>query len=208
MAFLHGLGFGLLMMLFIGPVFFYLVQVSLQYGAKPGIAAALGIFISDVTAVLLCYFWASDLFDTSDTTTSIWLAIVGGIILVVLGLNYIYRPSLPAPGELKISNADYATFFTKAFLINFVNPFVFVVWISMISIANANYPGTAESILFLSAVLLGIITTDTLKVLGSKYLRRVIQPHFLLKLYKSIGILLILFSLRAFYHAAKLYFEF
>jgi threonine/homoserine/homoserine lactone efflux protein len=204
MAFLQGLGFGLLMMFFIGPVFFYLLQISLQYGSRSGMAAAIGILISDLSVAAICYFFASNLFENGDQQTEFWLALIGGIILVVFGLGYIFKPKLPSAKPVEIKKMDYATFFTKAFLINFVNPFVFVVWIAMIGKANLTYDTQTEVIFFLIAALLGIITTDTLKVLGSKYLRRIIEPHFLIKLYKGIGILLIAFSLRLFYHAISL----
>mgnify|MGYP001281506995 CR=1 FL=1 len=204
MAVVQGLLFGLAMMFFIGPVFFYLLQISLEHGTRSGISAAIGIVISDATVVVLCYFWASKLFENGSQQNEFWLAIVGGIILVVFGLNYIFKPKLPASTPSVKKKMDYATFFTKAFLINFVNPFVFMVWIAMIGKAKLSYDSEQEVVMFLCAALLGIITTDTLKVLGSKYLRRVIEPHFLIKLYKGIGILLLLFSLRLFYHAATL----
>lgn len=204
MAFVQGLGWGLLMMFFIGPVFFYLLQVSLEYGTKSGLSAAIGIVTSDAAVIVLCYFWASNLFENGTKQNEFWLAIAGGIILVVFGLGYIFKPKLPSKKGVTIKKRHYAAFFTKAFLINFVNPFVFVVWIAMIGKANLSYDSESEVITFLCAALLGIITTDTLKVLGSKYLRRVIEPHFLIKLYKGIGILLLLFSIRLFYHAVSL----
>lgn len=204
MALLQGLGFGLLMMFFIGPVFFYLLQISLEHGTKSGIAAALGIVISDASVIFLCYFWASNLFQNGSKQNEFWLALIGGVILVVFGLGYIFKPKLPSNKPVTIKKMDYATFFTKAFLINFVNPFVFVVWIAMIGKAKLTYDTEYEVVVFLCAALLGIITTDTLKVLGSKYLRRIIEPHFLIKLYIGIGILLVIFSLRLFYHAISL----
>lgn len=204
MSLVQGLLFGLAMMFFIGPVFFYLLQISLQHGTRSGIAAALGIVMSDATVIILCYFWASKLFENGSKQNELWLAIIGGAILVIFGLGYIFKPRIPASKTVAIKKMDYATFFTKAFLINFVNPFVFMVWIAMIGKAKLTYDSEYEVVIFLGAALFGIITTDTLKVFGAKYLRRVIEPHFLIKLYRVIGILLIVFSLRLFYHAISL----
>ncbi|MFT7591406.1 MAG: threonine/homoserine/homoserine lactone efflux protein [bacterium] len=204
MALFEGLLLGLAMMLFIGPVFFYLLQISLEHGTKSGISAAIGIVVSDASVIILCYFWASKLFKNESKQNELWLAIIGGIVLVVFGLGYIFKPKLPANKPISIKKIDYATFFTKAFLINFVNPFVFVVWIAMIGSAKLAYDTEQEVVIFLCAALFGIITTDSLKVYGSKYLKRIIEPHFLIKLYKGIGILLIVFSLRLFYHAITL----
>lgn len=202
MAFLHGFGMGLLMMFFIGPVFFYLLQTSLHYGSRSGMAAAIGIFVSDVTAVTLCYFWASKLFEGE--RNEFWLSVLGGAILVIFGLGYIIKPKMPGSKPVKPKRLDYAGFFTKAFLVNFVNPFVFLVWISIIGLANKTYDSQPEVIAFITAALTGVITTDTLKVLGCKYLRKIIEPVFLLKVYRVIGFALILFSFRLFWHAASL----
>ncbi|MCO4818123.1 MAG: LysE family transporter [Bacteroidetes bacterium] len=201
MSVVQGLLFGLAMMFFIGPVFFYLLQISLEHGTRSGISAAIGIVMSDAAVIILCYFWASKLFENGTKQNEFWLAVVGGAILVVFGLGYIFKPKLPGTTVRVKKKRDYVTFFTKAFLINFVNPFVFMVWIAMIGKAKLSYDTEYKVVMFLCAALLGIITTDTLKVFGSKYLRRVIEPHFLIKLYKGIGILLIAFSLRLFYHA-------
>lgn len=165
-------------------------------------AAAIGIFTSDIAAVTLCYFWASKLFEGGQN--EFWLSLIGGLILVVFGLGYIFKPKLPTKQKIKIKKADYVTFFTKAFLVNFVNPFVFLVWISIIGLGQSQYHAENEVILFLAAALLGVITTDTLKVIGCRYLRRVIEPHFLLKVYRIIGIVLLAFSIRLFWHAFTL----
>ena len=147
MAFLHGFGFGLAMMFFIGPVFFYLVQVSLQHGTKSGMAAAIGIFVSDITAVILCYFWAIKLFEAE--SSKLWLSIIGGVILFIFGLNYIFKPKLPVNQPLSLGTKHYATFFTKAFLINFVNPFVFAVWTAMVGVAKSTYDSNHSVVVFL-----------------------------------------------------------
>ncbi len=202
MAFLHGLGFGLAMMVFIGPVFFYLLKTSLQHGSRSGMAAAIGIFVSDVTAVVLCYFFARRLFEGGQN--EFWLSIIGGTILIVFGLGYIFKPKLPSTKAIKINKSDYATFFTKAFLVNFVNPFVFLIWISIIGVGQNKYDTEHEVVVFLAAALIGVITTDTLKVLGCRYLRKVIEPAFLIKVYRVIGLFIVGFSLRLYWHAATL----
>lgn len=206
MAFLHGLGIGLSMMIFIGPVFFYLLQTALQYGTRSGLAAAVGIFMSDLTAIALCYFWARNLFENNGNS-KFWLAVIGGVIVIIFGFNYITRPKLPSAKPVQVKRMDMAGFFTKAFLINFVNPFVFAVWISVIGFAQNKYDTTHEVVTLLAAALLGVISTDTLKVIGAKYLKRIIEPHFLIKLYKVIGSLLIGFGLRLFWYAINLKFQ-
>ena len=55
MAIWQGFLFGLGMVIFIGPVFFYLMETAINNGTKLGMAAAMGIYISDMVAAVLCY---------------------------------------------------------------------------------------------------------------------------------------------------------
>jgi threonine/homoserine/homoserine lactone efflux protein len=56
MLFFEGYIVGLGMIVFIGPVFFLLLSISLHQGTKAGVATAFGIVISDLICVCLCYF--------------------------------------------------------------------------------------------------------------------------------------------------------
>ena len=106
MSLVQGLLFGLAMMFFIGPVFFYLLQISLEHGTKSGMAAAIGIVTSDATVIVLCYFWASKLFENGTKQNEFWLAIIGGVILVIFGLGYIFKPKLPSSKTVTIKKMD------------------------------------------------------------------------------------------------------
>ena len=54
---------------------------------------------------------------------------------------------------------------------------------------------------FIAAVLSGILTTDVLKVLFAKKLKPFIQPHLLAKIYKIIGVILLVFASRLLWFA-------
>jgi len=55
MIFLEGLIIGIGMILFVGPVFFTMLQVTLMRGFWAGFFVALGIIISDIACLLLCF---------------------------------------------------------------------------------------------------------------------------------------------------------
>ena len=61
MSILEGYVIGLGMVIFIGPVFFLLLNSSLQSGVKAGVAVALGIIVSDIICVALCYYGLSSI---------------------------------------------------------------------------------------------------------------------------------------------------
>ncbi|MFT5971028.1 MAG: threonine/homoserine/homoserine lactone efflux protein [Flavobacteriales bacterium] len=193
MPFLDGLWIGLGFIMFIGPVFFTLLQVSLNYGFWPGFATAIGILMSDILAIIICSFGAIPFFKNTDN--QLVIAFVGALVLIALGLKFILKPNINTEADLKELHAGhYLEFVTKGFLINFVNPFVFVVWIGIIGFAESKYSETNSTVMLLSGALLGIIGTDTLKALFAHKISHLIKPKFLVKVYKGIGILLLVFA--------------
>jgi threonine/homoserine/homoserine lactone efflux protein len=55
MALLHGYIYGLTFLIILGPVFFTLLNSTLQYGFRSGFSVALGIFSSDLVCVGLLF---------------------------------------------------------------------------------------------------------------------------------------------------------
>ena len=54
MVYLEGFLLGLGTALFIGPVFFYLLKITLEQGFQYGFIVALGIILSDIVCVAIC----------------------------------------------------------------------------------------------------------------------------------------------------------
>ena len=194
MAFLKGFVMGLGMTLLIGPVFFTLLKSTLQYGFRGGFLVAAGIFASDVTCVILCSFGAIPFF--KNTENQFWLAIGGSIILLALGLKYLFNPVLYTDSAVTFKSHHYPTFFAKGFLVNFVNPFVFLVWISLIGFGEMRFGISGGLAAFLSGVLSAIFLTDCLKVFFAHRIKGFIKPNILLPVYRVIGIVMIAFGIR------------
>lgn len=199
MAFLEGYVLGLGMIVFLGPVFFTLIKSALNYGFWAGMMVALGIFISDVICVGLCSFGAIPFF--KNTENQFYLAIGGSLILFVLGLKYMLRPNVNVDADVKLHAGHYSMYFTKGFLVNFVNPFVFLVWISVIGLAQGKYGTGTDLWMFLGAALLGILTTDSLKVVFANRFKSLLEPRILKTAYQIIGVVLIGFGVRLLWFA-------
>ena len=199
MAFFEGFLVGLGMIIFIGPVFFTLLKSALTYGFWAGMMVAFGIFISDVVCVILCSFGAIPFFKNPEN--QYWLAIGGSIILFALGLRYILKPNVKVDTDLKLNAGHYTAYFSKGFLVNFVNPFVFLVWISVIGLAQGKYGAGQELWLFLGAALLGILVTDSAKVIFADKIKKLIQPNILIRAYQVIGVVMLGFGVRLLWFA-------
>ncbi|MCB0733761.1 MAG: LysE family transporter [Flavobacteriales bacterium] len=192
MVVLEGLVVGLAMVVFIGPVFFTLLQTTLERGKSAGLSVALGIFMSDVLVSFLCYSGASLWLTTAEANN--WTALVGSILLLGLAIKYLtIQPSMKVKS---VSATGLVTSFVKGFLINFVNPFVFVVWIGVTTAMRAQYIHEEDHVLFLVPCLLGILFTDSIKVLSAHKLMRFFTQKHLQWIYRICGIVLVIFAIR------------
>ena len=202
MAIIEGFLFGLGMLVFLGPVFFTLLKSTLQQGFLAGFMVALGIFVSDIVCVGLCYWGASAFLQDADT--EFWISILGSFILFSIGLKYLIKPSLTNTTEIQkdksVGKYEAFNFFTKGFLVNFVNPFVFGVWLAVIGYAQNKYSSETSIFYFLAAALLAILLTDSLKVVLAQKIKPFIKEKVLLKVYRGIGLILVLFGIRLLVH--------
>lgn len=194
---IEGYLFGAAMIVFIGPVFFTLLQATLQHGKRQGFALAFGIFISDALILSFCLLGFKNFIERS--WVQLLLSLVGCIILFAIGIKYIVNPSITKGIEIKEVGKKTRSFFVKGFLVNTINPFVFGVWISAISYVETKFNTQMERYSFLTAALFGILSTDTLKVLLADKLQKVLTPIFLKKLFLLFGIILICFGARLLY---------
>lgn len=195
MAFIEGYLIGLGMIIFIGPVFFLLLNSSVQYGRKAGVSVAVGIIVSDIFCIWLCHLGLSVFFNA--TENQLWIGITGGFLLFFLGIYYLIKTSFSK--QIIMSVRSLFGFFIKGFSINFFNPFVFAVWIAIFQLGNSKFKNTPSLWIFIVAILLGILTTDLLKVFFSQKLRNLLSEQRLLLFSKIIGLILIVFSIRVFY---------
>ncbi len=197
--FLEGFLVGLALIILIGPVFFTLLKISLQHGVVAGSMVALGIFISDIIAVLLCVFGFSQYLKSDES--KFYLALAGGILLAAMGLRYILKKKMAEENKIELKASHYAEFFSKGFLVNFVNPFVFAVWIGIIKVAGDKHGFDNDLGIYLSGTLVAIFGMDMTKVFLAGKIRNLLKPEILFVLYKIIGVCLVLLAVRLLYVA-------
>jgi len=203
MSLLHGLGLGLAMIAFIGPVFFTLLKASLDHGFKAGVAVATGIMLSDILALLLCLLGAKPFFE--EEGNHFFIAVVAGIILILIGLKYVLAPKARAGQAKTLKKKELLTYLTAGFMVNFINPFVFIVWIALVLHGQDSFGSGPSLWVFFLGVILGIFSTDILKAYFAQKLSLFLDTERLKKVYLLIGVAMIAFGIRAFYHASLIY---
>jgi threonine/homoserine/homoserine lactone efflux protein len=194
---LKGILFGLVLALLIGPVFFTLIQTSIERGFLKGLFVAIGVSLSDIFYISIIYLGLSKLMEANHAQE--YLGIIGGLILIGFGSYYAFIKNRIANKELinVPANKNYLRYVMKGFVINGLSPFVLIFWIGAVGLANTEFGYVDEElIIFFSAVVLTVFVTDLLKIWLAGFLRNLMTPQFRRALNISVGLILILFGLR------------
>lgn len=196
---LEGVKIGLLLSILVGPLFFTLVQASLEYGLRGGLSAAAGIWISDflfITFVWLALPYMEKL--TGHSSFAHVAGIAGGLVLISYGTFMLLRKS----NDWQKGNASGSILprqslqlWIKGFLVNTVNPFTFFFWLGWMGLSATHQSQSKAALAWLfSGIMLTIICFDTLKVLLAKRIRSRMQAHHFLWLSRVSGLALIVFG--------------
>ena len=195
---LNGIQLGVVLAFLIGPVFFSIIQTSVENGFWKGALVALGVSISDIIYVVVCYFGLVQFFQNPQFRT--YMAYIGGGILILFGLYYLIiksRRSLqtttPESGERK----KYR-YIIKGLIINGLSPMVLIFWIGTISVASLDFGYTkgVEFFFFFAAVLMTVLATDLLKAYLAGKLRRLVTPKTIMVMNILLGLAMIGFGVR------------
>lgn len=201
-AFAEGLSIGLLLSAMIGPVFFTLIQNSLENGFRYAAVLALGILVSDLIYVILTYLSVSIF--ASNPHFEVILGFVGGLVLVGFGINTLLKKQVSRPnsGGIPLPKAKKRTGFMKGFSINGINPFVMLFWISIAGLVNLKEGyGRTEVWVFYTGILLTVFVIDLLKAFIAKQLSRFVTAKLMAKLNYLVGLVLIYFGGRLIWFA-------
>lgn len=197
-AVLNGIGYGLLLAVLVGPVFFTLIQTSIERGFKSGIYVAIGISLSDALCIGIAYLGISNLLGNPDFR--IYLSYVGGTILLCFGLYYLLvksrNPVIFNPEHIRESHP--LRLMAKGFVINGFNPMVLFFWIATIGLASAQFGYTTHGIatVFLGSIVVTVFITDVIKAKLADKLRVLLTPHTMKIMNLLVGLVMFGFGLK------------
>jgi len=196
-----GILLGITVAFIIGPVFFALIQTSIYRGLRAGIQLAFGVMLSDLTLIILSFFGVLQLLN--DAENYLFVGTIGGVLLIIFGIvTFIRKPKL---NETKIdtnfnSNTKILKYVTKGYFLNILNPFLFIFWVTVMSMQGAVTDNdTFEIVLFFTAALITIFFTDVIKCLIAKWIKKFITIKLIVRLNKLVGLILMGFGLSLIY---------
>lgn len=185
---ISGIVFGLILSVMVGPVFFTLIQTSLQEGFKAGSHFALGAMLSDTTYIMLGYFFASKLDLTGDNKTI--FGICGGILLISFGVYQYFKKVKLAEMDKK-EKAIHARYTLQGFVLNAANPAVLLFWLSVLGQVKLKVRyETIHEVLFFSCCLIAVFSSDLLKAYGAHKIKKILKPIVLTWINRIAGLIL------------------
>jgi threonine/homoserine/homoserine lactone efflux protein len=193
--FIEGTILGFTIAILFGPALFTLLQTSIHRGFRSGALLALGIFISDITLVFLCFVGALQILNNE--YNKLFFGIVSGFLLIGFGIvTYKRKIHIASSSDgIEKKKPGWLTYILKGYFMNIANPFAWIFWMGVTVGVTSNYgEKTNDAILFFAGVLFTIVTTDVLKVYIAKKLKRFLKPQNISKINKFVGILLFAFG--------------
>lgn len=201
--FLNGILSGIVLALLIGPVFFTILQTSIERGFMSGFFVAVGVSLSDAVYISLCYLGIYQVFDKGNFRE--YLAYFGGGVLVIFGLYYLIIKSkkLSAYDPRKVYTRSPIRLVGKGFLINGLTPMVLIFWLGAVGVATTKfgYVTPGQAIPYFAAIIGTVFITDVLKAKLADKLRVVLTPKFIRSLNIIVGLVLLIFGARLIYIA-------
>lgn len=197
-AVINGVFSGIVLAFLIGPVFFTLIQTSIERGFWSGFFVAAGISLSDALYITICYLGLHQIFIQDDVQE--YLAFVGGGVLLMFGFYYLFikRKKLVTYDPEKVQTRSPFRLFMKGFIINGLSPMVLIFWLGMISAATGEfgYVSPRQAVPFFSAIVATVFLTDLLKAKLADRLRKVITPQVIQSLNLIVGLAMLAFGLK------------
>lgn len=201
-----GLGF-MLSLVFIGPIFFLLIETSFTRGPKHALALDFGVITADLLCIIAAYYASADIVDLIDKhpgfyrITSI-LILTYGIIMMVT------KTKMHMPGEEKIISQNYFRTFINGFLLNLLNVGVILFWLVTVIGVRNQYPDTETLILYLAIVIATYLLIDFAKIFLAKQFHDRLTQKLANNIRKGVGIVLIIFSFFIFLQSFKMFNQF
>jgi len=195
-----GVILGLTLVLSVGPVIFTVIKQSLTNGHKGGFSFIVGVWLSDLLLIIVSNGFSQVV--ASFLIYQKMLAILGSGFLIAMGLVYVFFKKVKLytseNENTRFRKRDVMKILGSGFLINTLNPSVFLFWLNAATVVSAKFDSSERLVFF--SVCMGVnMFSDVLKVLMSGLLSKKLTLHTIGIINKVSGTLLICFGMALLY---------
>lgn len=196
-----------------GPAFITLIQTSIHRGFRSAAWFAFGVFLNDLLMISLCVLTSIQVVANNDREL-FYFSLGAGIILILFGIFTGTRKVkednfkgikertneiIDENKEIFKSGSDtprWYVFAGKGFVLNILNPFVWIFWLSTVAVTAGNMEGDKLKIMgFFGIVLITCLSCDLLKAKGASFLKKFFNAKRIRIMNNVIGVGLVLFGL-------------
>jgi threonine/homoserine/homoserine lactone efflux protein len=205
-----GLLLGLILSISLGPVIFAILKQSITNGRKAGYIFVAGVSTSDIGLLLIANIFTSIFLLVLDHKA--FIAMAGAGFLLLLGLYTLFFKKIKIEydekGEEKVfRKRDYLGIYISGFLMNTLNPSVFIFWFAWTaaigaSAAETNNPVQYKFLVF-ATCLVFLLLSDLIKVALASRLRPSLTEKNLIWINRISAIIILVFSAALFWGALK-----
>lgn len=205
---LSAVGLGIMLSLvFIGPIFFLLIETSFCRGPRHAIALDLGVIAADILCIAAAFFASGDLVQLIDKHPGFY-RITALIILVYAIYLMVSKTKMHLPGEEKLISQNYFRTFLNGFFFNILNIGVVLFWlVTVISVRNA-YPDLDEFLLYMALVVATYLFIDFIKIYLAKQFHYKLTDRLATRIRNVVGFILLIFSVFIFMQSFKKFNQF
>lgn len=184
-----------------GPAFITLVQTSLHRGFKSAAWFISGVILNDAMIISLYILTSVQVVMRSQLEVTLF-SIGAGIILVLFGVFTFRRKAEDKESliekrtneimEKKDDKPSWFLMLGKGFVINLLNPFVWIFWFSAVAVVAGSMGGNKVNTIVFFALILGTtLTCELLKAWGAAKLKVFFNPQRTTIMNRCAGILLV-----------------
>jgi len=207
---IKGLLLGLILSISLGPVIFAILKQSITNGRRAGYIFVAGVSTSDIGLLLIANIFTSIFILVLDHKA--FIAMAGAGFLLLLGLYTLFFKKIKIEydekGEEKVfRKRDYLGIYISGFLMNTLNPSVFIFWFAWTaaigaSAAETNNPVQYKFLVF-ATCLVFLLLSDFIKVALASRLRPSLTEKNLVWINRISAIIILVFSAALFIGALK-----
>ena len=184
-----------------GPAFITLVQTSLHRGFNSAAWFISGVILNDAIIISLYILTSVQVVMRSELEVTLF-SIGAGIILVLFGVFTFRRKAEDKESliekrtneimEKKDDKPSWFLMLGKGFVINLLNPFVWIFWFSAVAVVAGSMGGNKVNTIVFFALILGTtLTCELLKAWGAAKLKVFFNPQRTTIMNRCAGILLV-----------------
>ena len=192
----------MLSLVFIGPIFFLLIETSFTRGPRHALALDFGVVSADLLCIIVSYYASADLVNLIDKHPGFY-RISAFLILIYAIYMILSRTKMHLDGEEKLIDQNYIKTFLNGFLLNLLNIGVVLFWlVTVVSVRNA-YPKVEDFILYIGIVIGTYLLIDLAKIVLAKQFHDRLNQRVANKIRKGVGFILVIFSIFIFMQSFK-----